>query len=564
MPFFDGSHFMRLLRHLAQTLSIVILTLPAVYAQNILSAAQAFTVTTTAQPGHLLVHFHIADGCYLYQKRMSFTPLDHTLSMGNPKFMLPPDTKDDPEFGVVQVYHHDVDVDLPLQGQGKLHLSWQGCNEKVGICYPPQTQDIKVNSKLMPPVSTRSMEKLLPFYLGGLAMTLTPCVWPMIPILSGIIARQHSRRRRDSILLSLSYVLGTASSYALLGGVFAWLGHSINLAAWFQQPFWIITLAIIFVVLSLSLFDIYELRLPSALSNRLDHLSRHQTAGSLTGTFLMGGLAALVVSPCISAPLAGAMIFVSSIGSVLWGTVLLFVLGLGLGTPLMLLGITQAQILPRSGAWMQGVKAAFGVAMLATSVYLLSRILPAPITGLLAGALALGSGVALGGLEPAAYGWPRTLKALGLILMLAGGIWITQSLQGTRSPDLASTTTPASPTRQNMIMVHNPQELDQALHEALGHPVMLDLWASWCISCQHLEQDVLDTPVLQQRLAGLKMIRLDVSASGPGSDALLQRFALPGPPALLFLDSQGHEVAPPLVGEITQQDIEQVLTNQHW
>ncbi|NNM51120.1 MAG: protein-disulfide reductase DsbD [Pseudomonadales bacterium] len=555
---------MRLLRYLVWTLSIVILTLPAVNAQTILTAAQAFTVTTTAQPGHLLIHFHITDGCYLYQKRMSFTPLDHSLSAGNPKFMLPPDTKDDPEFGRVQVYHHDVDVDLPVQGQGKLHLSWQGCNEKIGICYPPQTRDIDVNSTVTPPVSARSMEKLIPFYLGGLAMALTPCVWPMIPILSGIIARQHSRRRRDSVLLSLSYVLGTASSYALLGGVFAWLGHSINLAAWFQQPFWIITLAIIFVLLSLSLFDIYELRLPSALSNRLDNLSRHQRAGSLTGTFLMGGLAALVVSPCISAPLAGAMIFVSSLGSVLWGTLLLFVLGLGLGTPLMLLGVTQAQILPRSGAWMQGVKAAFGVAMLATSLYLLSRILPAPITGLLAGALAIGSGVALGGLEPAAYGWPRTLKALGLILILVGGIWMTQSLWEGTSPSLPSNAASSPPAMQSMVVVHNPQELDQALHAALGHPVMLDLWASWCISCQHLQHEVLDTPAMQQRLTGLKLIRLDVSASGPGSDALLQRFNLPGPPALLFLDSQGRSVAPALVGEITQQAIDQVLTNQHW
>ncbi len=531
------------------------------------TAADVFSVHTSTQGSVLHVAIDIDACCYLYQQRFHADP-QGTVTLQPIQFRSIAQHKNDPDFGMVDVFHHALIADIPFQGQGAVALHWQGCNERIGICYPPQSRTISVRAepaaKALP---AHWSHQLGVYYLGGLAMALTPCIWPMLPILAGIIARQPGTTRRSQMGLSLSYVLGTAFSYGLIGALFAWLGHGINLAAWFQKPVWLISMAAIFVLLALSLFDLYTLRLPTSLSNRIDQLSRQQRVGSFSGTFMMGALAALVVSPCVSAPLAAALVLVSQLGLVLAGFSALFVLGLGIGTPLLIFGISQAHFMPKAGSWMKGVQAAFGVALLATAVNILSRLMPDWLSILLYSSLLIGSGVSLGAFEAADWGWPRTLKALGLILVLLGTLGILKSWQQFGTADQG--TTPLAPasflnsaahpgpmtTFMPEVTVRSLQQLQAVLQNDQDRPIMLDFWASWCISCRELEHQVLDQPAMLERLNHLHRIRVDVSASSAASNQLLNQYQLVGPPALVLLDAHLQMHTPARSGVVPAEQL---------
>ena len=555
---------------------LVLLVLPLqAFSGQILTAQQAYQIQTQQQGAVLHVHARIAPDCYLYRDRFRVKSVSSALHSGTPVFLTIPLLKDDPEFGKVAVFHRQMDVDIPFEGQGALLLGWQGCNERVGLCYPPQTLLVAVKAAAAtataqavprPPESHRSLMfwlyRLLEFYLGGLAMSLTPCVWPMVPILSGIIARQSGSGqtvpgRTQRSLLSLSYVLGTACSYGLLGAVFSGMGQRISLALWFQTPLWLIGMSLIFIALALSLFGFYSLRLPAVLNNALDTWSRRQRLGSLAGTFMMGVLAALVVSPCVSAPMAAALMYVSQVGNVFLGFLALFILGLGIGTPLFLLGVSEAQWLPRAGAWMQGVQAALGVGLLATAVNLLARLLPEFYEWGLYGLLLIGSGVALGALEAADYGWPRVRKAAGIALLLIGGfsvlqawtLWLGPHTAATSGNTMRATSTGIAPAA----VVSTPAELQAMLERYRGQEILLDFWARWCISCQEIEHEVLVVPAVQQRLQQRLLLRVDVTQRTAETDALLQQFQIPGPPALILLNAEGQVRRPWLNGAVSAQ-----------
>ena len=523
-------------------------TVPA----QMMTADQAFQVSSSEQPGHLQLDVQIDDCCYLYLQRWTFhaSPQVH---LGTAHFDPAPTTKIDPDLGKVAVFHHALHIDLPVQGQGSVDVGWQGCNERLGICYPPQHRRLPIedNGASAAVAASAPWSHLLSFYLGGLGLALTPCVLPMIPILAGLLAR--GGRRRDQIIASGAYVLGSASSYAGIGALFAWLGHSLDVAAWFASPFWHVSLAVIFIGLALSLFDVYHLHLPAALHQRLDGWSRRQQAGSVIGAYVMGVLAALIVSPCVSAPMAGALIYVTDLGQPFWGGLLLFTLGLGLGTPILLLGFGESRLLPRAGPWMHAVRIVFGVGMLIVALQLLQPLLPALYLLLAYALLAIACGSALGAFEGAAAGWPRLWKAVGLFLSLIGIVWVIGAFAGGR--DLTHPWPQQAPARRtpgaSMISVQTPAALQQALQAARGQRVMLDVWASWCLSCRHFEEDVLAQNDVQMALQGIQVIRVDVSAAGADSDALLQELHIPGPPALFFYDTQGQAQGDALFGEVS-------------
>ncbi len=532
-----------------------------------LTAVDVFKVQTSIQGSVLHVDIHIDDCCYLYLQRFYADP-QKSVQLQPIRFLTQAIHKDDPDFGPVDIFHHALIADIPFQGQGSVMLHWQGCNERMGICYPPQNRFVLLKAepvaKSLPP---EFLHQLGIYYLGGLAMSLTPCIWPMLPILAGIIARQPGSTRRSRIRLSLSYVLGTAFSYGLLGALFAWFGHGINLAAWFQKPVWLITMASIFVILALSLFDLYTLRLPSGLSNRIDQLSRRQRLGSLSGTFVMGALAALIVSPCVSAPLAAALVMVSQLGIILAGFSALFVLGLGIGTPLLIFGAFQAHFMPKAGSWMKGVQAIFGIALLATAVNLLARLMPDWLSVFLYSVLLVGSGVSLGAFDSAAWGWPRTLKALGLILALLGALGVMKAWQQFWSMSDRTPGTAVSLNQPALFIpeqtVTTPEQLQSVLTQDKGRPILLDFWASWCVSCKELEHQVLDQPAMLERLNHLHRIRVDVSSSSDASTQLLNQYQLVGPPALVLLDAGLQRRTPARSGIVTtdqlNQDLDQVL-----
>ncbi len=551
---------MRLLDPRFYLISLGLLLLSLAAPAHLMTASQAFQVSSSKQPGHLLLDVHIDDCCYLYLQRWTFhaSPQVH---LGAAHFDPAPSHKLDPDLGSVEVFHHAVHIDLPTQGQGWVDVGWQGCNERLGICYPPQQRRLSISASDAEPVA-RPWTHLLSFYLGGLGLALTPCVLPMIPILAGLLAR--SGRRRDQVLSSFAYVIGSASSYAFIGALFAWLGHSLDVAAWFASPFWHIGLALVFIALALSLFDVYHLRLPAAVNQRLDGWSRRQQAGSLIGAYLMGVLAALIVSPCVSAPMAGALIYVTGLGQPLWGALLLFTLGLGLGTPLLLLGLGESRLLPRAGPWMHAVRIIFGVGMLIVALQLLQTLLPARYFLLAYAFLAIACGSALGAFEAAVTGWPRLWKAVGLFLSLIGVIWTVGAFAG--GSDLAHPwprqAEAASATNAPLVSVHTPAALQQALQAAHGQRVMLDVWASWCLSCRHFEEDVLAQSDVQAALQGSRVIRVDVSTAGADSDALLQELHIPGPPALFFYDAAGQRQGDALFGEVTRAQFLQRL--QTW
>ena len=314
------------------------------------------------------VHFTIAPHYYLYKDRLKLSDDSASLDIRQPS-----ETKLDKNFGKVQVFHNELDIRIHNPSGAALTLSYQGCSEQ-GLCYPPQPLVLSTESSPVQAgtdssdIANKSLWWVILSFLGlGIGLSLTPCVFPMIPILSSIIAGQSANKLSagKGFGLALSYVLGMACSYALIGVLVAAFGARVNLAAFTQTPIVISLAALLFVVLSLSMFGLFELQLPSFLRNRLNDFSNRQQGGHLLSTFLMGFFAALVVSPCVSAPLAGALMYLSTTGDVITGGAALFALGMGMGVPLLIIGLSGGRLLPKAGSWMLIIKSAFGVGLLA-------------------------------------------------------------------------------------------------------------------------------------------------------------------------------------------------------
>jgi len=402
------------------------------------------------------------------------------------------------------------------------------------------------------------------FFLAGLGLTFTPCVLPMLPILTSIIVGQNARRRR-ALLLSASYVAGMALTFTLLGALMGVFGASLNLQARLQSGWILIPFALLFALFAMAMFGAFDLRLPNGLSQRIDAWqSRLQRSGPL-GLAAAGALSVLVVSPCVSAPLAGALVFISTTGDTVGGALALLALGLGMGVPLIMAGTFGGQWLPRIGAWMRGVKALFGVMLLGVAIWLIERLLPGPAALLLWGALALGCALALGALDlRTAGGWPRIRQAAGWVLLVWGVAMVWGAAQGGNDPlrplpgataGHSSNTAPAFQT------VTDLTQLDAALSaaRAAGQATMVDISADWCISCKVMEREVFPRPAVAQRLADFTLIRADVTEDAPASRRLLEHFGLFGPPGLLFF-ADGEELQRArLQGEVDVQALTQHL-----
>jgi thiol:disulfide interchange protein DsbD len=463
----------------------------------------------------------------------------------------------------------------------------QGCAAEAGICYPPQTQTIALDLPALPELaeapaapptigeagkSDKSAEAvesieaddaeriarlladaafggvLLSFFGFGLLLSLTPCTLPMLPILSSLIVgagRGGRVSRSRAGALSLAYVLGMAGVYAAAGVAAGLSGTLISGAlqnAWALGGF-----ALIFVALSLSMFGVFELRLPAFLQNRVSGEAARLRGGSLPGVALMGGLSALLVGPCVAAPLAGALLYIGRSGDALLGGLALFCMALGMGAPLLAVGVSAGALLPRTGPWMETVNRAFGLILLACALWIAAPLIPVPAQMLGWALLSIVPAVFLSALDPLprpAGGWRLLGKAVGVVLLILGIIQLIGAWSGARDPlrPLAAWGSPTATDALPFERVRSLAELEQRL-TAAGRPAMLDFYADWCVSCKEMERDTFADPRVRQRLAGWLLLRADVTANSPDDAALMARFSLFGPPGIVFFDPAGREVA---------------------
>ncbi len=545
------------------------------HAEEFLDPAVAFKPSVRALDGQTLeIRYEIAKGYYLYREKFRFVAEGDTVTLGEPS--LPKGkAKNDDNFGQVEVYYQQAVARVPVDrnASGPLTLAVkvtaQGCAD-AGVCYPPQTQTLSVT--LPDPASAPSAAAaagagegdesgmiaatlrdagfwaiLALFFVAGLGLSLTPCVFPMIPILSGIIAGQgHQASHARGFALSVAYVLGMAITYAAAGVAAGLTGTLISSAL---QNAWVLGgFALVFVILSLSMFGFYELQLPTALQSKLSEESGHLQGGRGIGVFLMGALSALIVGPCVAAPLAGALLYIGQTGDAMLGGTALFVMALGMGAPLIAVGVAGGSLLPKTGPWMEGVKKAFGVLLLATAVWLVTPVVP-PVAAMLAWALLLIVPAiylhALDPLPPQARGWQRFWKGIGIVMLLTGAALLIGALAGSRDPlqplaGLRGTAIAADTKHLPFERVTSVADL-QAKIAAAGQPVMLDFYADWCVSCKEMEKFTFADPAVQAKLAGFRLLQADVTANSADDKALLARFQLFGPPGIIFFDAEGRE-----------------------
>jgi thiol:disulfide interchange protein DsbD len=534
---------------------------------NLLEPEKAFRFSARALDASTIeVHFAIADGYYLYRERFRFSAEGNpAVRLGTPQ--LPRGIRHKDEFfGEVETYRQEVRVRIAAEGNGRFDLKVvsQGCAD-AGVCYVPMESKASLRldgageaatARFSVYASDIDIARLFEgnfavvlggFFLFGLVLTFTPCVLPMIPILSGIIAGEGNRLDKSrALVLSLTYVLSMALTYALAGIAAAYAGSLI--AAYLQNAWVLGTFALVFVVLALSMFGFYELKLPGFLHQRLDSTHRRLPGGRIASVAAMGVLSAVIVSPCVSAPLAGALLEISRSGDVALGGAALFALALGMGVPLVAVGVSEGALLPRAGAWMSGVKKFFGVLLLAVALWIVSPVLPAAVRMIAWAALLIGSGVFLRAIDPlpaAAAGWWRLWKAAGIALLVAGLALLVGALAGSRDPlrPLAGLASGGAPAAAPLpwTRVASLGELEERLRSA-GKPALLDFYADWCVSCKEMEAYTFSDPRVRATLDGVVLLQADVTANSEAHRALLKRFALFGPPGIIFFDAQGREI----------------------
>ena len=549
---------------------------------DFLPVQEAFRLSLVGTtPERIQLRFVGAEGYYLYRHRFQFKTDNPGVTLGEAR--LPAGVqKTDEYFGEIEAYYGVLDIELPVRNPDNrpftLQVGYQGCADK-GLCYPPETQSFQIagdgtvpTGSSAPPsdaadTDTLSWRSVALFFLAGLGLTFTPCVLPMLPILSGVVLRGQTGGMR-SFLLSLAYVLPMAGGFAVLGALMGVFGAELNLQARLQSPWILVPFALFFVLFALAMFGLFELRLPQFLSSRLDRLAGNAKGGSFMGAALLGSVSSLLVSPCVSAPLAGALLYISASGDALGGGLKLFALGLGMGAPLVLFATGGGALLPRSGPWMVSVRNVFGVLLLAVAVWMLERVLPGPLALALWGLLAAGAALFLGTLELTAK-TPRQKLAqlLGLVLLVyALAAWVG-ALQGGSDPlrPLPRATLAANngvDAADSWHTLSTPAALDAQLQaaSAAGQPLLLDWYADWCISCKVIEREVFADPLIAPRLADYRLIRFDITDSNAEQRALLDRYKLFGPPAVLFFDGSGQEMKDiRVVGEITASQFSERL-----
>ncbi|BCG62527.1 MAG: thiol:disulfide interchange protein DsbD [Methyloprofundus sp.] len=552
------------------------------FEDQLLPAEQAFQFNASVIDGQTLqVTWQIAEGYYLYREKIQLQLLDtsntqllpYNIPRGTPKY--------DEAFGDVEILHNTLSINIPLArmditAQGiKLKANFQGCAER-GVCYPPMEQTIDLwlpamtETRLSSTVAQTSKQAvseqsqiinslqhdsfaltLLSFFGFGLLLAFTPCVFPMVPILSGIIVGQGKDvSTRKAFLLSLSFVLASAITYTVFGILAALFGS--NLQATFQAPWIIYTFSAIFVLLSLAMFGFYNLELPKSIQARLHNASDNSRDGSFLGAAIMGALSSLIVGPCVAAPLAAALMYIGQTGDVILGGSALFVMGMGMGVPLLIIGASAGSLLPKAGHWLNVSKSVFGVLMLAVAVWMLERVAAPEITMLLWATLCIIPAIYLRTLDPLPEvdsGWHKLWKGFGVILLSYGLLILVGLAAGTTNPlqplkGIALNATGNQATQPlHFKQINSLADLQQELQSAQqqGKPVMLDFYADWCISCKEMEAYTLSNPEVQQQLARFVLLQADVTANNTEHQALLKSFNIFGPPAILFFNNSQQE-----------------------
>jgi thiol:disulfide interchange protein DsbD len=567
------------------------------------SQDEAFQFDMAVQdPQTLLARFTVAAGNYLYRDKIKFE-ISGTHPIQILHFELPEGkNKIDEIFGPTDVFFDDIDIQLPLnrspqQQNISLTVHYQGCSETFNICYPPTKKIIELvlpasNTSLVDKANTQILSStpllseqdrlaqslandnlftiLISFFGLGLLLAFTPCVFPMIPILSSIIVGEGKDiTTRRAFILSLVYVLAMSLTYTVAGLLTGLLGA--NLQTMLQNPWVISSFSALFVVLSLSMFGLYELQLPQGIQDCLHRISHNQTGGKLAGVALMGLLSGLIVGPCLAPPLAGALVFIGQQGDPLLGASALFSLSMGMGIPLLVIGTSAGSLLPKAGPWMDGIKSVFGVLMIALAIWLLERIIPGWVALLLWGSLLIVSAVYLGALNSLSMvstGWEKLLKGFGLIILVYGSLLIVGSASGSQNvwQPLTALTSPSFNTGENQhgvkfIQIDNLTELEQQLSRST-RPVMLDLYADWCTECKTMEMTTFKDPAVVAALANTTTLQLDMTDNTAEHKALLKKFSIFGPPTILFFDSQGDEYSQyRLIGGLDAQDFSQHIAN---
>lgn len=551
-------------------------------SKDFLPVRQAFRLNLAdTTPDAIKLQLVATEGYYLYRHRFQFRTEPADIGLGAAQL---PDgeKKHDEYFGDVEVYHGILDVSLPRKpGDNRpftLVVTYQGCADK-GLCYPPETERLSIAGASPAESGTPlagdatqvafSWKQLVLFFLAGVGLTFTPCVLPMLPILSGVVLRGQIGGLRG-FSLSLAYVLPMAICFALLGALMGMFGASLNLQARLQSAWVLVPFAGFFALFAVAMFGIFELRLPRALNERLDRIAGNTQGGSLWGAAVLGVVSSLLVSPCVSAPLAGALLYISASGDALGGAMKLFALGLGMGAPLVVVATGGAAWLPKSGPWLVAVKNAIGVLLLGLAIGLLSRVIPGQATLVLIGLLGAGVALFLGTLEGGAKTTRgRIAQLLGLfLLMYAFACWYG-AFSGQTDPlrPLGQTQAVSGITQQATVdrwqTVTEPADLDRILEESkkAGQPLLVDWYADWCISCKVIEHEVLPHPKVVAQLTAFKLIRFDMTDSNEQQRELLDRYKLFGPPALLFFGKDGNELKNVrVVGEIDAEAFSERLS----
>ncbi|MFD1259593.1 protein-disulfide reductase DsbD [Entomomonas asaccharolytica] len=549
---------------------------------SFLAVEQAFRIEKKqidAQSIHL--QFIIADGYYLYKERFSFASDNPKVTIAS--FTLPKgQIIEDEFFGQVEVYHAVLDLVIPVTNPDKFafnfEIKYQGCAEK-GLCYPMETATIPVAGVI--PVASQPIENssslsfsdswaalswltLLSYFGFGLLLSLTPCVFPMLPILAGVVLRGQVGTLRAQ-LLALTYILSMAITYAIFGVLLGLFGAELNIAARLQSPWVLIPFAIFFVLFALAMFGLFELRLPAFITNPLNKAADKTHGGSLLGAAILGVCSSLVVSPCVSAPFAGILLHISTTGDAVGGGIGLFALGLGMGLPLFIIAAGGKALLPKTGMWMVVVRNAIGVMLLAVAIYLLSRIIAGYITLALWGLLAAGVAIFIGTFD---FSSPKTTiqklaQVVGLFLIVYAICAWVGAWQGNDDPlqslkrIATSEQSISKNTRLNWQVVYNQEELDKqlAIAKAADKIVMVDWSADWCIACLKMEKEVFEDDAVATKLADYQLIKIDMSKMTDQHRQLQNNYKVFGPPTILFFDRVGNElINARIVGEMGQAE----------
>lgn len=540
-------------------------------------------------PNTLLLTWEIKSGFFIYRDRIKLIPSqDQAYHIGNISFPKA-HIKTDAQGHSVKIYRHKLSIPVSVlgdqSGETLLETHYQGCSND-GFCYPPEIRNIKLGfndqhalinatiekSELKANLAVKSKKNtdalgelflsnnwpwiFISFFGFGLLLSFTPCVLPMVPVLSGIILGQGKRiSTHKSFLLSLSYIVSMATTYALVGAIVAMMGSNLQIAM--QSPWAIAVFSLIFVLLALSMFGFYDLKLPSTWHTKLSKISHSRAGGYYLGAAIMGGLSTLILSPCVTAPLIGALGYIAQSGDIARGSLALFFLGMGMGTPLLLIGTSAGKWVPKTGQWMIVIKGFFGLLLLAVAINLLSRILPPVFIMVLWAALLIFTGIYSGALNHAHSNQAKFRQGVGIMTLIYGVLILIGASQGSHNPLqplLKPTPVESYPLEKSAshTALTTLSEVNQALINSKRKPAIIDFYADWCATCKQIESTTLQNPEVLRALKSFTFIKVDVTNNDLESQALLKTFDVIAPPTMIFFDTHGQELTNArLVGEIT-------------